>query len=60
MKLLLAKSSPEDRAELVTYLADRTYSPDFLSGVLRDIGIHLGGSSIARHRRGACKCERTQ
>jgi hypothetical protein len=59
IKLLLDKSTPEDRTELLTYLNDRTYSADFLSNALKDIGVDVGGSSIGRHRRGACKCERT-
>jgi hypothetical protein len=48
----------EDAEALRAALADERWRMSDLSKVLADEGIHIAGGTLARHRRGACKCAR--
>ena len=53
------KSLPaKDADALRAALADGRWRMSDLSKVLADEGIHIAGGTLARHRRGACKCAR--
>ncbi len=55
----LMKSLPTSDAEaLRAAIADDRWRGTDISRVLADEGIHLSGTTLARHRRGACKCAR--
>jgi len=48
--------SDDDRAALIAVLADTRWRSTDISAQLEAEGIPLMPSTIARHRRGACKC----
>jgi len=53
--LTLEAMEPDDRADMLEALASG-YTAAALSRVLKRRGISLAPQSIARHRRGECKC----
>lgn len=52
----LEQLNDEDKAALEAVLTDRRWRSTDISTQLEAEGISLASSTIARHRRGACKC----
>lgn len=44
-------------ANLYLILDDPEWTSEAIAAELKDSGYDIQGSSVARHRRGACKCE---
>lgn len=56
---LLDTLEPDDRADLVSMLADRdNYTAALIQRTLEEYGIDIGYNSLTRHRKtyGGCKC----
>lgn len=54
---MLALIPPDDRATLVTWLADDTFTSTAIARELKDeYGESPSGFTIGRHRRGDCSC----
>lgn len=48
--------NPDDRVTMEAMIADRDVTSVMISQALRMIGVYLPPPSLARHRRGDCKC----
>lgn len=54
--VLLEQLSDDDKAALLAAFNDKRWRSSAISSQLESEGIDLHASTIARHRRGACKC----
>lgn len=54
--VLTEKLDADDRVTMETMLADPEATSVMITQALRLIGIGLSPQSVARHRRGDCKC----
>lgn len=57
--LLIPQLDPESAKDLLQLIAGDQVTAETLATTLRTLGHDIAGQTIARHRRGACKCERT-
>ena len=53
----LMETNTEDLAALYLMLGDARWTAEDISAELREAGWDIKGSTVARHRRGACRCE---
>jgi hypothetical protein len=53
---LLLKLDKDDRDALVTALIDSAIPSTFIARALKKEGFDVQGQSLARHRRGECRC----
>ncbi len=56
VRTVLASMDGPAREELAAAIEDRGVSSGAIERALKRRGVHLGESSVQRHRRGACRC----
>lgn len=56
VETLLLKLDKDDRDALVTALIDSAIPSTFIARALKKEGFDVQGQSLARHRRGECRC----
>lgn len=56
--LALNRLAPADKERAEAALAEETLHASAIQRWFKKRDIHLGDSSISRHRRGVCKCQR--
>lgn len=56
VEMLLSKLPKEDQEALIKALIDPTIPSTFIARALKKEGFDVQGQSLARHRRGECRC----
>ena len=57
VQTLLSKLDKDDQDALVKALVDSTVPSTFIARALKKEGFDVQGQSLARHRRGECRCD---